>query len=124
MLRYNNTYPDRTFTARAAHINEYIYGSPFMGQKNLLDDAGYRGKGPRNYKRSDNNILEEVCDLLMDDSAVDASNIEVSVQEGQVYLSGSVDDREMKRRAERILDQVSGIKDIRNLLLLKDTKMH
>jgi len=120
MLRYNNTYPDRTFTARPAHVNEYIYGAPFMGQNNI----GHQGKGPKKYKRSDNNILEEVCDLLMDDSEVDASNIEVSVQEGQVYLSGSVDDREMKRRAERILDQVSGIKDIRNLLLLKDTKMH
>lgn len=57
------------------------------------------GKGPKGYKRSDERIREDVCDHL---SAgwIDASDIEVSVSEGEVTLSGTVTERRMKHVAD------------------------
>ena len=47
---------------------------------------------------------------------LDASRIEVTVNEGKVMLSGSVSDAEMKQLAETIADGVPGVKDVRNEL--------
>ncbi|HEY6138813.1 MAG TPA: BON domain-containing protein, partial [Thermoanaerobaculia bacterium] len=60
----------------------------------------YRGRGPKNYRRSDQRIMEDVCERLERDDRVDASDLEVNVNEGVVSMTGSVPDREMKRRAE------------------------
>src|SRR5437868_14493003 len=77
---------------------------------------GFRGLGPKNYQRSDERIREEVCERLTDDDYVDASGIEVSVEQGVVLLAGSVDDRRTKRRAEDVAESVRGVKDIQNQL--------
>ena len=74
----------------------------------------YRGRGPKNYRRSDDRIREDVCERLTDDDHVDASGMEVSVQDCVVTLSGSVDDRDMKRRAEDIAESVHGVRDVQN----------
>jgi osmotically-inducible protein OsmY len=71
------------------------------------------GRGPRGYQRSDNRIHEDVCDRLTY-SDVDAENIEVTVANGEVTLSGSVRDRWDKRRAEDVAEEVSGVRDVRN----------
>jgi osmotically-inducible protein OsmY len=76
--------------------------------------VSHRGKGPTNYRRSDERIREDVCEYLTHDERVDASNIEVNVQEGVVILSGSVDERMAKRRAEDIADSCMGVRDVRN----------
>ncbi|HEX2494143.1 MAG TPA: BON domain-containing protein, partial [Steroidobacter sp.] len=49
----------------------------------------HRGKGPRGYRRSDERIREDVCDVLTDDPRVDASSIEVTVKDCEVTLSGA-----------------------------------
>ena len=72
------------------------------------------GKGPSGYTRSDERIREDVCDRLTDDPYVDASNIEVAVQGGEVTLAGHVDRREDKRRAEDIAESVLGVRDVQN----------
>ena len=74
----------------------------------------YRGRGPKNYRRSDERIREDVCERLTDDHYVDATDIEVNVQNGIVTLSGSVDDRGAKRRAEDVAESVSGVSDVQN----------
>ena len=71
------------------------------------------GRGPKGYQRSDDRILEDVCDRLTY-SDVDASEIEVRVQNGEVTLSGSVNDRGDKRRAEDVAEDVSGVRDVHN----------
>jgi osmotically-inducible protein OsmY len=71
------------------------------------------GRGPKGYQRSDNRILEDVCDRLMY-SDVDAGDIEVKVENGEVTLSGSVRDRWDKRRAEDVAEEVSGVRDVHN----------
>lgn len=76
--------------------------------------AGHRGKGPANYQRSDERIREMVCEALTDDDRIDASQIEVHVKSGEVILTGTIEHRQMKRLAEDVVEQVSGVKDVQN----------
>lgn len=80
----------------------------------------YRGKGPKAYKRSDARIEEDVNDRLTDDPHIDASDIEVSVQNGDIILSGFVENRFAKRHAEDLVADASGVKNVENRLRVKD----
>lgn len=74
------------------------------------------GKGPKNYRRADERIFEEVCERLMQHGDIDASNVEVRVTSGEVTLGGTVPDRQTKRLAEDVLEGVAGVTDINNEL--------
>lgn len=76
----------------------------------------HRGKGPKGWKRSSERIREDVCERLADDHMLDASEIEVTVQDNEVTLSGTVTEREDKRRAERLVEQCSGVEHVQNNL--------
>jgi osmotically-inducible protein OsmY len=76
----------------------------------------HRGRGPKGYSRSDERIREDVSDRLTDDPYIDASEIEVSVSNREVTLSGSVDSREARRRAEDIAESVGGVTHVQNNL--------
>jgi osmotically-inducible protein OsmY len=76
----------------------------------------HRGRGPKNYTRSDDRIREDVNDRLTDDPHVDASEIEVIVQNREVTLSGTVNSRFEKRHAEDIADNVPGVTHVQNNL--------
>ncbi|MCO6512527.1 MAG: BON domain-containing protein [Aridibacter famidurans] len=82
---------------------------------------GNRGKGPRSYIRSDERISEDVNDLLTDDYYVDASEIEVNVEDGSVTLEGKIPNRLEKRRAEDLALCVSGVKEVKDRLRLDDS---
>jgi osmotically-inducible protein OsmY len=96
------------------HGAQQTYGQPGQG--------GHRGKGPSGYTRSDDRIRETVCEALLDDDHVDATNIDVSVKNGEVTLSGTVDDRQQKRRAEDCIERLSGVKDVVNQLRIKTSQ--
>jgi osmotically-inducible protein OsmY len=81
---------------------------------------GYRGRGPKGYTRSDDRIREDVCDRLTDDPRIDASDVEISVSNGEVTLSGTVDSRQAKRRAEDTAEEISGVKDVQNNLRVQE----
>jgi hypothetical protein len=74
----------------------------------------FAGRGPRNYQRSDDRIREDVNERLTQDGRVDATEIEVQVQNGEVTLTGSVSDRRMRRMAEESIENISGVRDVRN----------
>jgi len=76
----------------------------------------HRGRGPKGYKRSDDRIREDINDRLTEDGRLDATHIEVQVIEGEVTLTGTVDSREAKRRAEDLADHVSGAHHVQNNL--------
>jgi osmotically-inducible protein OsmY len=80
----------------------------------------HRGKGPRNYQRSDERIREDFNDRLADDPFIDASDVEVMVRNCEVILTGTVVSRDAKRRAEDIGESVSGVKNIENRLRVKN----
>ena len=78
--------------------------------------AMHRGKGPKGYRRSEERIREDAYDRLTDDDRVDASNIQVQMEGDDVVLTGSVHSREEKRRAEDLVERVSGVQNVQNRL--------
>ncbi|SDY65462.1 BON domain-containing protein [Lysobacter sp. yr284] len=82
-------------------------------------EQGHRGRGPRNYARPDQRIEEELNERLTEDALIDASDIEVSCSQGKVVLTGEVDDRWMKHRAEDIADACGGVKDVDNRIRVR-----
>lgn len=97
----------------------YNRGNRAYGGRQLDHEGSHFGKGPKGYKRPDLAIFEDVCDALFLSREVDASDIEVEVREGIVYLTGVVPDRRSKRLAEREIELISGVKDVQNLLTFK-----
>jgi hypothetical protein len=77
--------------------------------------VSYRGRGPRCYTRSDERLLETVCEQLTDDPRIDASDIEVEVKQQVVTLRGSVPDRRTKYAVEELVAN-AGALDIENQL--------
>jgi hypothetical protein len=82
-----------------------------------------RGRGPRNYQRSDQRIREDICDRLTDDERIDASEIEVTVANGEVTLSGTLRSRNAKRWATQLAEQVSGVKDVHTRIRVSDEQV-
>ena len=76
----------------------------------------YRGVGPKNYRRADPRIAEEINERLTDDPYVDATDIDVSVEDGIVHLKGTVRSRNEKRRADDIAGYCRGVRDVMNAL--------
>lgn len=94
------------------------WGEPSHGEAGAWrrESQSYAGRGPKGYRRSDERIREEVSDLLTADPQVDASEIMVQVENGEVTLSGSVATREQKRLAEDCVEHISGVSDVTNNL--------
>ena len=76
----------------------------------------YTGRGPKGYRRSSDNIIEEASQRLERDGQIDASEIEVSADDGVITLRGTVPDRAMKRRAEECVESIYGVHDVANEL--------
>lgn len=76
----------------------------------------HRGKGPKGYQRSDQRIQEDISDRLSYDGSVDASDIELKVNDCEVTMDGQVDSKYAKRRAEDCADSVSGVTHVQNNL--------
>ncbi|NOV22634.1 BON domain-containing protein [Cupriavidus necator] len=82
------------------------------------DAPVYRGSsragGPKNYRRGDDRIHDEVCDRLAHAHELDVSEVTVRVQEGLVTLEGHVGDRRSKYDIEDIVERVFGVQDVIN----------
>jgi osmotically-inducible protein OsmY len=76
----------------------------------------FTGRGPKGYRRSDDRIREEVSEELTRHPEIDASEIEVKAESGEVTLTGKVGDRHQKRLAEDIAERCSGVNDVHNQL--------
>jgi osmotically-inducible protein OsmY len=81
----------------------------------------YASLGPKGSRQSDDSIYEEVCDILWRSPQVDPSEIEVIVDGGIVTLKGTVYNWDFKRWAEKLIDHVPGINDVRNEIRVQDT---
>jgi osmotically-inducible protein OsmY len=78
--------------------------------------GGFAGRGPKGYQRSDARITEDVCDRLTDAPDLDASDIEVRVNNGEVTLGGTVRTRGDKRLSEDLIERVAGVREVHNNL--------
>ncbi|MDX1198607.1 BON domain-containing protein [Sinorhizobium medicae] len=107
----------RGFLERASDEVSSWFGDEDAERRRMQDQ--HRGKGPKGYTRSDTRIQEDVSDRLSDEGMLDASDIAVSVANGEVQLSGLVDSKWAKRRAENCADAVSGVKHVQNNLRVR-----
>ena len=83
------------------------------------DERGpHFNRGPKGYKRPDERIREEVCDVIARQGFIDASDVEVVVENGVVRLVGSVAQRREKRALEQIIERIHGVEEVRNELRL------
>lgn len=115
---YGGRGDERGFWDRAGDEVASWFGDEDAERRRQQDQ--FRGRGPRGYTRSDDRIQEDVNDRLTDDWSLDASDIEVSVGNGEVTLSGHVSNRSDKRHAEDLADSVSGVRHVQNNLRVKE----
>lgn len=76
-------------------------------------------RGPRSIKRSDDSIESEIYDKLRHNRDLDASEIEVEVNRGNVVLKGYIDTKYERNLAEEIVESIYGVRDIMNQLQFK-----
>jgi osmotically-inducible protein OsmY len=107
----------RNWVERAADEVRSWFGGDDDDDERRRHHAGrYRGRGPRNYRRSDERVRDDINDRLTEHDWLDASDIEVLVVAGEVTLTGTVESRYAKRLAEDIAESVSGVTNVQNNL--------
>ncbi len=79
----------------------------------------YTGMGPTDFTGTDEWITDQINQRLMIHGYLDARDINVSVEDGIVTLTGSVDSRKAKRMAEDTVDSVLGVIDVNNELRIE-----
>lgn len=119
---------------RAAHYSEWQarqqgmphpmhqqhgYGLSQYASPTEPERGPHYGKGPKGYKRSDDRIREEICEVMSRQGYIDASDIEVMVEGGVVRLTGLVETREEKRALEQMADHVHGVEEVQNEIRLR-----
>lgn len=125
----NRDFVDPRSAERHGSSDSWNAGEPFnnreqdyRGTSGSAQPSSHRGRGPKNYSRTDERIRDEVCERLTQDHMVDPSDVEVMVSSGEVTLRGTIGDRSMKRRAEYLADSVTGVQDVHNELRLSNTQ--
>lgn len=79
----------------------------------------HSGRGPKNFRRTDDRIHDEVCVRMTEHGHLDPSELTVSVGEAEVTLAGTVESLEQKRLAEDIADSVVGVVHTQNNLRVR-----
>lgn len=103
-------------TAHDYHNKMFSYRA--QAEMDDINDETYirsfRGVGPKGYKRSDENINDDIHRMLANAHRIDASGITVKVKDAVVTLIGNVYSRQNKFDIEDIVENVPGVEDIEN----------
>ena len=123
MSSYEQGYTPRSYD-RLLELTERREDERAWYERNWKGSAGMdtdrsrgQGKAPKGYTRSDARIREDVCERLMY-SPYDASDVEVTVSNGEVTLSGVVHTRADKWGIEDVAESVLGVHDVHNRIRL------
>jgi osmotically-inducible protein OsmY len=114
---YAGNYGSRSWSSGPEQ--SYDQGRLALGEYGRSQYQRRTGQGPKGYKRSDERVREDVCDRLGHDWDVDASEVEVTVSNGEVTLTGTIGNRDQKFRVEHLADSVSGVNEVHNQLRVK-----
>ena len=115
-LKQNNPAPENS-QPKHPYVNNDFLGNR---KRNYSFEGPHRGKGPKNYIRSIERIKDDASDRLMQDTLVDASDVEMEVNGTDLILSGTVNSLFEKHRAEALVANVSGVKEVENKLRIKN----
>jgi osmotically-inducible protein OsmY len=111
----NDRGSERGFWDRATDEVSSWFGDD-DAERRRNQDARHEGRGPKGYRRSDERIRDDINDRLTDDPYIDASDIEVKVEASEVTLTGTVESRNARRRAEDLAERISGVTHVQNNL--------
>jgi hypothetical protein len=121
-----NDISENRFSTGARHRGDRSWAdlgvdSVHAGQHGIADkdSQSFRGRGPRGYQRTDERLHEVICERLTDDPHIDASEVAVKVERGEIILDGEVADRSVKRHVEDVVDEVSWGAPIYNRLRIQ-----
>lgn len=109
---------------RRSETSDAFGAGATSGWSDVQDTRGMRqrsyvGRGPRNYRRNDERIMDEINERLTHHPDIDAEDVDVRVQDGVVTLEGQVEDKHAKRLAEDIAEEVFGVREIHNQLRVR-----
>jgi uncharacterized protein (DUF2267 family) len=132
-IRGRETYDLRSNLPRTP---DQPYTQPIIGIRpgGLHEDAG-PGSGarfgsevpvefrrPKHYTRSDERVLEEVCEALGRLEQLDLSDVEIGVRQGEVTLTGTVPERVMKYQIEMECERIPFVQEIHDQLRVPNSK--
>jgi len=92
------------------------WGEGRSGSERRKPGGSQAGRGPQFQRRSDDKIYEEVWELITNNPDLDASEIELHVESGEVTLTGTVDSRDAKWLTEDLVTSVTGVREVNNRL--------
>jgi hypothetical protein len=106
---------------RVQHVGDGAWDKVKYGASRVVEalTGRHHGSGPKGWRRSDDSVREDVCEALAYHPSLDASDIEVTVKEGEVTLEGTGRDRPSKRLAETICERCRGVSDVHNRLTIR-----
>jgi len=82
-------------------------------------EAPPRGEAPPS---TDDNIRNDIRSRLADDPGLDATDIEVRVNSGQVILEGTVPSEMARQMAEIVAYEAEGVRGVENTLVIRARK--
>lgn len=104
--------------ARPLQAIQAMSGSPLTA-RSVPKKARKYPPGPKGYQRSDERILEEICDELMQTDQIDCSEVTVQVTCAKVTLDGTVPERWMKHAIEDLAAACPGVQDVDDRIRIK-----
>jgi osmotically-inducible protein OsmY len=119
-LDYRDRPQAREWSENQMDRGEYYASRRRQSQPDWRQPGPFSGIGPVGYRRSDERVHEEICERLTQHAQIDARQIEVEVRDGEVTLTGEVENRRMKRMVEANVERIAGVIDVHNRLKMRD----
>lgn len=116
-------HPGSSASASYTHESRFDESSGHQHSWDMSCCGPYAGRGPRNYRRSDERIEEDINEHLCSHGMIDASDVEVRVSDGVVTLTGHVSDRNAKRLVEDIAEDCAGVRQVIDQLSTRQGKI-
>lgn len=74
-------------------------------------DSRRAGRGPRGWRRPDADVLDDLCERIVR-AGIDASQVSIEVEEGQVWLAGPVESARVRAAIELLAARVPGVRGV------------
>ena len=102
----------------ASRISWRAAGAQFYpgGAYDTLLELSHRGRGPKGYRPTDERLREMICERLSDDPFIDASEVTVGVDNGEVTVQGAVQARRQKYAIEDLIADIPGVVELHNYI--------
>jgi len=95
---------------------ERTWGEAQFRQERQEEQRGGNERRIGQRRRPDAALAQELQEILSKDPELDATEIEVEVEGGAVTLRGEVDSSDARLLAEELVESVSGVREVHNVL--------